>query len=318
MYHKTKSILKTTMLMAVATLALLQFQGCSGGGGGGTASTGTLKVALTDKTSDDFSEVWIKVKSVKVVPINGNQNAADDDPALIDITLDPTLPSLSFNVLTLAYIQQLLGSAVLPAGTYQQVRLILEPNPTAQGQDPVNYVILKTDPATKIPLKTPSGQQSGLKVLGSFVVAPGVVNAIALDFDPNTAIVERGNTSQSEKYIIKPTGIRIIQMDDILSTYGSIAGTVLSTFKDWSSATVDVKSRGGINDVEPIASGRIFSSYTSGAWQAPFTTFVPGSTTVSYKTFISANGFSLYSSPAVTVANGSTTDLGAIPLTKIP
>lgn len=321
MYHKAKSTLKTAMLMAAATLAFLQFMGCSGGGGGGggTASTGTLKVALTDKQSDDFSEVWIKVKSVKVVPVNHDPEAADNDPDLITIPLDPSLPpSPSFDVLKLAYVQQLLGTAVLPAGTYSQVRLILEPNPTGQGQDPVNYVILKTDPATKIPLKTPSGQQSGLKVLGSFVVAPGVINAIALDFDPNTAIVERGNTSQSEKYIIKPTGIRIIQMEDILATYGTIAGTVLSTFKDWSSATVDVKSRGGINDIEPIASGRIFSSYTSGAWQAPFTTFVPGSTTVSYKTFVSANGFSLYSSPAVTVANGSTTDLGAIPLTEIP
>lgn len=303
------------MIMAVATLALFQFQGCSGGGGGGSESKGTLKVALTDKLSDDFSEVWIKVKSVKVVPVNGDQNVYDDNPALITIPLDPSLPpSPSFNVLSLAYIQQLLGTAVLPAGTYKQVRLILEPNPTAQGQDPVNYVILKNDPATKVPIKTPSGQQSGLKVLGSFIVEPGVINAIALDFDPNTAIVERGNTQQNEKYILKPTGIRIVQMDDILSSYGAIAGAVLSTFKDWSSANVTVKSRGGINDVEPIAAGKIFSSYTSGTWQAPFAAFVPGSTSVSYKTFISANGFRLYSSPVVQVVNGQTTNLGTIPL----
>jgi hypothetical protein len=300
------------MFMALTSLAFLQFQGCSGGGGGGgvTASTGTLKVALTDKTSDEFSSVWIKVKAVKVVPVNGNQDAADDDPALIDIPLDPTLPSLSFNVLTLAYIQQLLGIAVLPAGTYSQVRLILEPN--INGQDPVNYVTLGDDP-TKIPLKTPSGQQSGLKVIGSFMVQPGVINAIALDFDPNTAIVERGNSQQDDKYILNPTGIRIIQMEDILPTYGTIAGTVLSTFKDWSSATVSVKSRGGINDIDPIAAGKIFSNYTSGAWQAPFTSFVPGST-VTYKTFVSANGFSLYSSPAVTITTGQTTDLGSINL----
>lgn len=306
--------------MAVATLALLQFQGCSGGGsGGGTESKGTLKVALTDKLSDEFSEVWIKVKAVKVVPVNGNQNANDDDPALINIPLDPSLPSsASFNVLSLAYIQQLLGTAVLPAGTYKQVRLILEPNPTASGQDPVNYVILKNDPATKVPIKTPSGQQSGLKVLGSFVVAPGVINAIALDFDPNTAIVARGNSPLSERYIFKPTGIRIVQMEDILLTYGSISGTVLSTVKDWSSAAVSVKSRGGINDIEPITTGMIFSSYTSGAWQAPFATFVPGSTSVSYKTFVSANGFAIYSSPAVSVTNGQTTNLGTIPLVNNP
>jgi len=319
MFHKALSILKVSMVMVVAILVLIQIQGCSGGGGGGgaTVSTGTLKVALTDKKSQDFSEVWIKVKAVKVVPVNHDPDAADNDPDLINIPLDPSLPaSPSFNVLSLAYIQQLLGTAVLPSGTYSQVRLILEPNPSASGQDPVNYVTLGEDP-TKIPIKTPSGQQSGLKVLGRFVVQSGVINAIALDFDPNTAIVKRGNTNQ-EEYILKPTGIRIVQMEDILSTYGSIAGTVLSTFKDWSSATVAVKRRGTINDSEPIAAGKIFSNYTSSAWQAPFTAFVPGSTSLSYKTFVSANGFAVYSSPAVSVTNGQTTDLGAIPLVNMP
>lgn len=191
------------------------------------------------------------------------------------------------------------------------MRLILESN--LNGEEPVNYVTLEGS-TTKIALKTPSGQQSGLKVIGSFVVQPGASNAIALDFDPGTAIIERGNTQQNENYILNPTGIRIIQMEDILPTYGTIAGAVLSTFKDWSSATVSVKSRGGLNDIDPIAAGKIFSSYTSGAWQAPFTTCVPGSTTVSYKTFIAANGFGLYSSPAVTVTTGQTTDLGTINL----
>ena len=309
------------MLMAVATLALLLVQGCSSGGSGGSAtvSTGVLKVALTDKKSNDFYEVWIKIKAIKVVPVNHDPDAADNDPDLINIPLDPSLSSSpSFNVLSLAYIQQLLGTAVLPAGTYSQVRLILEPNPTAPGQDPVNYVTLTSDPATKIPLKTPSGQQSGLKVPGRFVVEPGIINAIALDFDPNTAIVERGNTQQNEKYILKPTGIRIVQMEDIMPAYGSITGTVLSTFKGWSSAVISVKRRGAINDIDPIAAGKIFSNYTSSSWQAPFAAFVPGSTSASYKAFVSATGFQLYSSPVVSVTNGMTTDIGTIPLVMLP
>ncbi|EHP85926.1 hypothetical protein GeomeDRAFT_2177 [Geobacter metallireducens RCH3] len=311
-----RSALKTMVFFAVATLALVQFQGCSGGGGGGgTASTGTLKVALTDKLSDDFAEVRIKIKAVKIVPVEYDQNASDDDPLLITIPLAE--PSPSFNVLDLAYVQELLGTVTLPVGTYSQVRLILEPN--VNGQNPVNYVTLKSDPNTKIPLKTPSAQQSGLKVLGRFVVEPGVINAIAIDFDPNTAIVERGNTPQNEKYILKPTGIRIIQMEDVIPAYGSISGTVVSPFADWSSATVSVKRRGAINDVNPIAAGTIFSNYTSGTWQAPFAVFVPPSTaTVAYKAFVAANGFQLYSSAAVSVASKATTDLGAIHLTPTP
>jgi hypothetical protein len=146
-------------------------------------------------------------------------------------------------------------------------------------------------------------------------VKPGIINAVMIDFDPNTAIVARGNGD----YNLKPTGIRLVAMSDVLTQFGSISGVVSSTFKDWSSATVTVKRRGAINDIDPIAAGSIFSSYTSGSWQSPFAAFVPPSSqTVSYKTFISANGFRLYSSSSVNVIENRTTDLGTIPLIKIP
>ena len=220
--------------------------------GSNTSTTGTLKVALTDKTNDDFAEVWIKVKAVKIVPVGYDQDCDDNDPKMINIPLDPSLPpSPSFNILDLAYVQELLGTAILPAGTYSQVRLILEPNPS--NGDPVNYVVLQGDTTRKIPLKTPSAQQSGLKVKGQFVVEAGVINAIALDFDPNTAIVERGNTQQNEKYILKPTGIRIIQMEDVLPSYGLISGNVVPS--TWATANLFVFPQG---KTSPIAAGTLF------------------------------------------------------------
>lgn len=104
----------------------------------------------------------------------------------------------------------------------------------------------------------------------------------------------------------------------MLTQYGSISGTV-TAFDSWSSATVSVKRRGTVNDIDPIAAGRIFANYTSGTWQTPFAAFVPpSSATISYKTFIAANGFRLYSSSAVGVLQSQTTDLGTIPLVKSP
>nr|MDA8414060.1 DUF4382 domain-containing protein [Desulfobacteraceae bacterium] len=195
-----------------------------------------------------------------------------------------------------------------------QIRLILEPNPNGQGQQPANYLVLKTNLTTMIPLTTPSAQQSGLKILGPIEIKPGVINAVMIDFDPNTAIVARGNGD----YNLKPTGIRLVRMSEMLTQYGSISGTV-TAFDSWSSATVSVKRRGAVNDIDPIAAGRIFSNYTSGTWQAPFAAFVPPSSpSISYKTFITANGFRLYSSSAVNVMQGQTTDLGTIPLVKAP
>ncbi len=310
MFQKTLSVLKVSTVLAATTMALLQVQGCSGGGGS-SASTGTLKLAITDKASTDFQNVVISIREIRVVPA-GKENAPDNDPAL-PVVVSFATPKV-IDVMQLQFVQQALGDVVLPAGTYSQIRLILEPNPNGQ-QQPANYLVLTSDPTNKIPLTTPSAQQTGLKILGPFEIKPDTINALMIDFDPNTAIVARGNGA----YNFKPTGIRLVRMSDMLTQFGSISGTVSSTFKDWSSATVSVKRRGDINDADPIAAGKIFSNYTSGAWQSPFTTFVPPSNpTVSYKTFISANGFRLYSSSAVSVVQGQTTDLGTIPLVKAP
>ncbi|NTV50645.1 MAG: DUF4382 domain-containing protein [Geobacteraceae bacterium] len=311
MFSKTISALKASTVLAAAALALLQFQGCSGGGGN-SASTGTLKLSITDKMSDDFADVVITVKEVRVVP-SGMENAEDSDSRL-PVVVKFTTPEV-IHVLDLKFIQKPLGGeVVLPAGNYSQIRLILETNPNGQ-QPPANYLVLKSDLNTKIPLTTPSAQQSGLKILGPIEIKPSIINALMIDFDPNTAIVTRGNGD----YNFKPTGIRLVRMSEMLTQFGSISGTVFSTFKDWSSATVSVKRRGDINDVDPIAAGKIFSNYTSGAWQSSFAAFVPPSyPTISYKTFISANGFRLYSSSSVSVEQGSTKDLGTIPLVKNP
>ncbi len=312
MFRKALSVVKVSTVLAAATVALLQLQGCGGSGGSSTAPTGTLKLSITDKMSDDFKNVVISIREVRVVPA-GREDAPDNDPGL------PVVASFAtprvIDVMQLQFVQQALGDVVLPAGSYSQVRLILEPNPNGQ-QQPANYLVLKSDLTNaRIPLTTPSAQQSGLKVLGPIEIIPGIINAVMIDFDPNTAIVARGNGD----YNFKPTGIRLVRMSSMLTQFGSISGTVSSTFKDWSSATVSVKRRGAINDADPIAAGRIFANYTSGAWQSPFAAFVPpSSSTISYKTFITANGFRLYSSSAVSVMQSRTTDLGTIPLVKNP
>lgn len=296
---------------AILAAALLQLAGCGGGGGGpSVAQTGVLKLAITDKPADAYDSVVVSVREVRVVPA-GHDKAADDDPALPVVVRYDTPKTI--DVLKLQFIQQALGQVTLPAGSYSQIRLILAANPNGKGQDPVNYLTLKSDPATKIPLTTPSGEQSGLKVLGPLEVKPGVINAYAIDFDPNTAIVARGNG----QYNFKPTGIRLVRMTADLAGYGSVGATVTSTFKDWSSATVTIKRRGAINDSDPIAAGTIFSSYTSGRWEAPFTAFVPPSAPgVSYKAFVASNGFQLYSSQAVPVTQGQMTALPDVSLAR--
>jgi Domain of unknown function (DUF4382) len=305
MSGKSQNVAVVAGLLLLACLAVAQLSGCGGGGGsGGISAAGTLQVGLTDRQSDAFQQVVVTIREVRVVPA-GRENAADNDPALPVVVTFATPRTV--DVLTLRFQQEILGAITLPAGTYNQVRLILEPNPAGQGREPLNYLTLKTAPTVKVPLKTPSAQQSGLKVLGRFEVKAGVANAILLDFDPNTAIVDRGNGD----FNLKPTGIRIVQPAAALSGFGSLSGTVTAAFKDFSSATVAVVPLGGSS---AVASGTVFSNFSSGRWEGPFSAFVPGG---SYRVHVQAHGFAPYSSPAKTVTAGSDTSVGTVPLVPL-
>ncbi|OGW32949.1 MAG: hypothetical protein A2X58_05865 [Nitrospirae bacterium GWC2_56_14] len=304
MYRELKKVCSVVGMLLLLVVALAHLPGCSGSGGG-TAPSGTLQVGLTDKQSDAFQQVVVTIREVRLVPA-GLENAQDNDPRL-PIVVSYGTPHI-VDILTLRFQQEILGTIIIPAGNYNQVRLILEPNPNGQGQDPVNYLTLKSDPSVKIPLKTPSGQQSGLKVLGQFEVKPGIINAILLDFDPNTAIVDRGNGD----YNLKPTGIRIVQPAGPLASFGSLTGTVISTFKDWSSATVTVVPQGGSS---AIAGGTIFSNISASRWEGAFSAFVPAGT---YRVHVQTSGFVPYSSALQPVISGSDTPLGDVLLTPLP
>lgn len=297
----------TVVGVLMVGLAPLLFTAC--GGSDSTVSysstTGTLRVSLTDKASPDFDQIWIMIKEIRVVP-NGMEDLDDDDSRLKTIPFDGPR---SIDITKLQFQQELLGTGVLPAGTYSQVRLILEPNP--DGGDPVNYVILAGAPDTIYPLKTPSGQQSGVKVLGTFTVEAGIINTIMIDFDPTTAVVDTGSSEKNLKFILKPTGIRIVQPEHYLPQFVSVLGTI-SADSSWTSALVYILKPGGS---DPIAAGEVFAEENEGLWQAPFTSFIPPGG--GYRLRVQADGFLPYSSASFDVYSGAR-DLGTITIEPIP
>jgi hypothetical protein len=307
MVKKIISMLCTVSALLAVSLLPALITGCGGGGTfSADTSTGTIRVGITDKTNPDYEQVVVLVKEIRLVP-SGKEGLADEDSAL------PVLPfngPLSIDIMQLRFQQEILGTAAIPAGEYTQVRLILEQNPS---NNPVNYVVLKSDPLTRIPLKTPSGQQSGVKVLGKFTVQEGVINTIMIDFDPNTAIVDTGSSDKNQKFILKPTGIRIVQTSQSLTTFGSLSGTV-SAAQAWTSATVSVKPADSANS---IANGLIYAENAGGQalWEAPFTSFVPAG---QYRVHVLATGFAPYSSAITSVTTGADSPLGTITLSPAP
>jgi hypothetical protein len=186
-------------LMGLLLIGLVAGCGSGGdGGGGATAQPGTLSVSLTDAPACGYDEVNVTVSKVRV-----HQSSSADDNAAgwTDITLSP---ARKINLLNLNdptqpnFALESLGETPLAAGRYTQLRLVLVPN--------ANSVVLSgPPPSAEIPLDTPSGIQSGIKLIHQFDVASGQRVDLLLDFDACKSIVKTGNG----KYILKPV-IKVI------------------------------------------------------------------------------------------------------------
>ncbi len=194
--------LRPRVLSPLAAALTLSLSACGGGGGGGTP-VGTASFQLTDApVCANFQSVVVTVDAIQLIGATATHSLTLPQP------LQVTLTDL-VNGSTLS-----LGKVSVPAGTYQQLRLILAPN-QGNGATPANYVLLDGS-TTPTPLSTPSAQQSGYKINGQFTVtANGQVN-LTVDFNACRSVVVAGNSGQ---YILKPV---LNLTDDDQS--GSISG----------------------------------------------------------------------------------------------
>ena len=193
---------------------------CSSGGGDGSSDqVGTVNVSLTDN-SGLYNAVVLSIEKVGVVASNSATtyyNSADisELPVTIDVLDLPDEATLFLGDIEVPLPGD--GSEVC----FNQFRLVL----SEEG----NYVIENGDPvATKHDLKTPSGQQSGVKLLvkeEAFCLS-SEVNAVNLtiEFDPETAIIVKENSANP--YQLKPTSMRIIEGNFFTAPESFIDGEV--------------------------------------------------------------------------------------------
>jgi hypothetical protein len=120
-------------------------------------------------------------------------------------------PNKTLNLLDLVggVSETLAMGATLPAGHYQQMRLVLGSGNTVKLAD-----------GTLHGLTVPSGLQSGIKLIVSFDVAAGTTKDVWIDFDAARSIqvVQAGASGQ---YILRPT----VRAYDKVAT-GSISGVL--------------------------------------------------------------------------------------------
>lgn len=167
-------------------------------GSGTPASTApaTMNVRLVDAPSSGYQEVNVDVRRVEI--------ASDGDWIVLGT------PNRVVNLLALTggVSDTLVDGATLPAGHYGQMRLVLGPDNSVKLLD-----------GTVAPLKVPSGQQSGVKLVVNFDVQPGTTADVYIDFDAHRSVFVH-EAGASGKYILRPT----VRAFDRLET-GSISGT---------------------------------------------------------------------------------------------
>lgn len=96
----------------------------------------------------------------------------------------------------------LLAEAELEAGKYTQIRLKITNALDEEGL-PKTYVMIDGE---MIPLKVPSGEQSGLKLVNPFTITPDTETVLYIDFDAERSVVETG----AGQYLLKPT-IKVLE-----------------------------------------------------------------------------------------------------------
>ena len=180
------------MLAGWMTAALLACGGGSGDGGAAGPLNGTLRLALTDAPSCGYDAVNITVQKVRV---HQSATALDTDSGWSEVVL---APAKRVNLLTLSNgVLEELGQTPLPTGHYTQLRLVLASNDSAQ---PLANSVRPTGGA-EVALKTPSGQQSGVKANINIDIAANQMADFVLDFDACKSVVSAGNSGQ---YLLKP------------------------------------------------------------------------------------------------------------------
>jgi hypothetical protein len=192
------------MMKKMASIALLPLllllPMCSGGSsdapgspaGPSASGKGTLRVMLTDKPAEAFTEVNVTIAAVR---IHKSAGAAEGEGEWIELPVTAAMPT---NLLLLrdGVLLPLCGVMQMPAGEYQQVRLVLAPNTAAA---PENNTVLLAD-GTVQPIDVPGGS---IKILHLLSLAEGQTTELTLDFDASLSVKRRGNGTYFMQPVVK-------------------------------------------------------------------------------------------------------------------
>ncbi|RPH71971.1 MAG: DUF4382 domain-containing protein [Myxococcaceae bacterium] len=169
--------MSSPLLRSLFAAGAVALAGC-----GASSGYGTLAVALTDAPSPDVKGIVVTIETV---------TAHSEQAGWVTVAHGP----ITVDLLALQDVSTQLGEVSLPAGTVNEIRLIL-------AEDGPQYVVLTDD--RHAPLKTPSGAESGVKLKGKFEVSACVKHTVTLDFDGKNSIAYHETGGPDPEWILRP------------------------------------------------------------------------------------------------------------------
>jgi len=212
---KNLQTIKSIFAVIFTAFTLSVLISCSATDGNNTtglsAETGRVTLLITDGVTEDFDEVNLTVKSISFIgEDDGHETIVFNESRVI-------------NLLALQHYSDVLATAVIPAGTYDKIRMhVTKVELVKEGLDPI---------ITKLP----ANGKVDLNPRGTFEVAPDGDLMIELDVDAEKSIhiIKKGNGEYS--YNFRPVVfVKIMGVDDdskLVLLDGKVLGKTETDFK---------------------------------------------------------------------------------------
>ena len=314
-------------LIAMLPAALATVLISCGGGLSGTSNNGmgTISVSLTDPPTckfpaGDFLHVWVTIRGVEA---NISSTADDNSSGWMEIAPQLVTQPMQIDLLSASSTTCLLAvlgtNTPLPAGDYQQIRLLLVPNSGGTGPTPpvnncqsagfncvqlsdMSFHELQLSSQANTGLKIPPGQIVG----GPISVAAGQDVDLNIHFNTCRSIIREGNGD----FRLKP----VLTAGQVSTNTTGISGQIVdaTTKLPIASGTVIV----ALEMLDPTTGTDTIADQENADSTTGFFNFCPLPAGATFDVVVVAiNGAGVAYNATVAVGVPGGTSLGAVPLT---
>ncbi|MCK8517124.1 DUF4382 domain-containing protein [Methylonatrum kenyense] len=207
-------------LVAASATLLACNSGSSGGSSSSSGETGQLSLAVTDGPIDNATNVFLRFTAVELRGPSGRQELIEFE----------SVREIDLLALQGEESEALFVGEEVPAGEYNQIRFLIEPDESQSGppqnrQVTTSVIRFADEPEQRLAI--PGGEPAGVQTQGSFTVPPGGVLALTADFDLRKMITRGVGTQWDGFHRLRRTGIRIIENADVGVIRGQVDASII-------------------------------------------------------------------------------------------